>query len=487
MTQSTWCDENGRGSGHRACSASAAAPRAAGASRNWLRGLAAGMLAGLGLGAAFSAPALAADKPAAAAPAPSVIAVPIVNEDVTDERDFVGNVEAIQQVDLKARVQGFLDQVAFTEGAFVGTGQLLYQIEQAPFQAALAQAQGQLAAANAQLASTKANVEQKQLTLDRQLALVKSGTVSQAIVDTATADRDIAAASVQQAQASIQEAQANVEEAQLNLSYTTMAAPIAGRIGKTNYTVGNLVNEASGTLATLVQMDPIRVVFAVPEKAYVLIMRDAAKGKSAAAAEQATEAAATGGVSDQLIPTLRLPDGTKYSHPGKIEFISNVVNQNTGTVAVRAEFTNPDSFLLPGQYVTVSVQIGDKRQMPVVPQSAVLQGPQGAYVFVIDTENRAVQRAITFDGATIVPSGGYAITSGLVVGDVVITDGLQKVRPGMVVAPTVVTPAQASNPLDVADPGATGAATDAGKADGKSGGDKTGAATTQNAAPAAGK
>lgn len=477
MTHSTRCDANGRISGDRAGREPAVSAAGSRSGRAWLGGLAAALAAGLGLGAAFVSPAVAADKPAAAAaPAPSVIAVPVINESVTDERQFVGNVEAIQQVELRARVQGFLDQVAFNEGGFIKTGQLLYQIEQAPFQAALAQAQGQLAAANAQLSSTRANLEQKQLTLDRQLALVKSGTVSQAIVDTATADRDIAAASVQQAQASIQEAQANVEEAQLNLSYTTIAAPIAGRIGKTNYTVGNLVNESSGTLATLVQMNPIRVVFAVPEKAYVLVMRDAAKGKSAQAAEVATEEAATGELTDMLVPTLRLPDGTAFPTPGRIEFISNVVDQNTGTVAVRAVFDNPDSLLLPGQYVTVQVQIGDKKQMPVVPQSAVLQGPQGAYVFVIDSDGRAVQRTITVDDTTIVPSGGYAVTSGLILGDTVITDGLQKVRPGMIVTATIVNQAQAANPLDVAVPGATGAAT--------SGETKP---ATQNAAPAAGK
>lgn len=429
---------------------------------------------------ATAAPALA--QTAAAPSAPSVIVAPIVDQDVSTRFPFVGNVEAIQQVDLKARVQGFLDQVAFTEGAYVKTGQLLYQIEQAPFQAQLAQAQGQLAAGKAQLASAQANLQEKQLTLDRQTALVKSGTVSQAVVDTATADRDVAAASVQQAQAAIAQAEAQVQTAQLNLSYTTISAPIAGRIGVTNYTVGNLVNESSGTLSTLVQVNPIRVAFAIPEKDYVTVMRNAAKGaKTPQQAETVTDEAAIGAGPDpdSFKLSLVLPDGSSYKNGGKVEFINNQVNANTGTVTVRAMFDNPDNLLLPGEYVMVTIQVGDTTKMPVVPQSAVLQTADSTYVFVLDTDNKAVSRTITYN-PQIKVNGGYAVTSGLIAGETVIVDGVQKVKPGMVVAPTYAT--AASNPgIPVTEEQQQGTEKPSATTD------KTAPAATAPAAPAAGK
>ncbi len=356
-----------------------------------------------------------------AAPAPAVTVSPVVSRDVTRRATFVGRVEAIQQVDLKARVQGFLNQVAFTEGAYVKTGDLLYQIEQDTFQASLLAAQGNLG--SMQAAQTLA-----QINLDRQKTLVKSGTVSQAIVDTAQAQYD-------QAAAQTMTAQANVQTAQLNLGFTTIKAPISGRIGKTNYTIGNLVDQSSGTLSTLIQMDPIRVAFSIPEKDYVTVTRALDK-----LAKSPTQEATEGGddiTADMFRPTVTLPDGSAYPQAGRIEFINNQVDPNTGTVTVRAEFSNPQNLLLAGQFVTVSVQVGNTKTEASVPQPAILQDKEGNYVFVVGSDNRAVTRRVTV--GTPNADGFVPVLSGLQIGEDVIVDGVQKVKTGEVVKPVAAT------------------------------------------------
>lgn len=383
--------------------------------RGWRREVAAGCAGALLfiLGSVVPGPVRAQT----AAPVPAVTVSPVVARDVTRKASFVGRVEAIQQVELKARVQGFLNKVAFTEGSFVNAGDLLYQIEQDTFQASLLAAQGTLG--SMQAAQTLA-----QLNLDRQKTLVKSGTVSQAIVDTAQAQYD-------QAAAQTMTAQANVQTAQLNLGFTTINAPIAGRIGKTSYTIGNLVDQSSGTLATLIQMDPIRVAFSIPEKDYVIVTR----AIDAATKSPATERTEGGNdiSADMFRPTVTLPDGTQYPQAGRIEFINNRVDPNTGTVVVRAEFANPQNLLLSGQFVTVSVQVGDTKSENSVPQAAILKDNDGSFVFVVGSDNRVATRRVTTgtpDDAGFVP-----VLSGLQLGEDVIVDGVQKVKAGELVKP----------------------------------------------------
>ncbi|MBM6593198.1 efflux RND transporter periplasmic adaptor subunit [Microvirga pudoricolor] len=361
-------------------------------------------------------------------PAPSVVVAPVALQDVTDRVNFVGNIEAMQQVDLRARVEGFLETVAFSEGAFVQKDALLYQIERAPYTAALDQAQASEAAAEAQLASANATLKEKQVALERQQTLARQQFASQAVLDQATAERDQAAAAVQQANAQIQSAKAQIETANLNLSYTTVKAPIAGRIGKTAFTVGNLVSPSSGVLATIVQMSPIRVSFPIAERDYVTITRFLASPEGKAAQ----------GSDDLFKPQLVLPDGSPFPQPGRIEFINNQVDVTTGTVSVRAVFENPENLLLPGQYVSVTVQVGQAKSLPVVPQAAVLRNQQGPYVFVVDKDNRAQIRQIQ---TGITTETGYAVTSGLQQGENVIVNGTQKVRPGVVVQATPAPPA----------------------------------------------
>ncbi|MGH2340096.1 efflux RND transporter periplasmic adaptor subunit [Segnochrobactraceae bacterium EtOH-i3] len=383
--------------------------------KGWRRGRSAAHAGALlvVLGASLPGSALAQT----AAPVPAVTVSPVVSRDITRQATFVGRVEAIQQVELKARVQGFLDTVAFAEGAYVKSGDLLYQIEQDTFQASLLAAQGNLGATQA--AQTLA-----QINLDRQKTLVKSGTVSQAIVDTAQAQYD-------QAAAQTMTAQANVQTAQLNLGFTTIKAPISGRIGKTNYTIGNLVDQGSGTLATLIQMDPIRVAFSIPEKDYVTVTRamdELAKSATAEETEGGNDISA-----DMFRPTVILPDGSAYPEAGRIEFINNRVDPNTGTVTVRAEFTNAQNLLLAGQFVTVNVQVGDTTSENAVPQPAILQDKQGNYVFVVGADNRVVSRRVTVGVPG--PDGMVPVLTGLQLGEDVIVDGVQKVREGELVKP----------------------------------------------------
>lgn len=385
------------------------------------------------------------------APPPSVVVAPVQAQEVGRSDQFIGRIQAIQSVDLKARVEGFLEKVNFTEGAFVNADDVLYEIEKAPYQAAVAQAQAQVAAAQAAIAGAKASLKNAQTNLDRQLDLVKRGTVSQAVADDAQAQRDLAAAKVQSAEAELQQARAQLQAAELDLSYTTITAPIDGRIGATNVTEGNLVNPQTGTLATVVQVDPIRVAFSIPESLYVTFaeadgqdIRDQAEGI--------------------FEPTLELPTGKPYGETGRIAFASNRIDPATGSLVVYADFPNGKGVLLPGSFVNVTVQESRRESMPVVPAPAVLQDRQGQYVFVVNDDDRAERRRIT---STARVRDGFAVSSGLQVGETVVVSGVQKVRPGEKVRPT----AQPSSPATVAQSNAANGASAPSSGTGRTPGD----------------
>jgi membrane fusion protein (multidrug efflux system) len=403
-------------------------PRAtAGRVRRKAAFLAATLLAA-GLAGALAAQAQTAATP----PPPAVIVAPVVQQDVTESFQYVGRIQAIQTLNLVARVEGFLTGVLFQEGSHVKANEALYTIEKAPFQAQLDQANGQLAAANAQLAGANAELAQAQLSLDRQIALVKSGAVAQSVQDQAQAVRDKSAADVESAKASIQQANAQIETAKLNLSYTDIASTIDGRIGKTNVTQGNLVNTATGILATVVQMDPMRVVFSISEAQYTGV----AKQIQAANLQP-------GSAHQTFTPTVLLSDGTPYQHPGKIAFIGNEISQSTGTLPIYADFPNPNELLVPGGFVTIAVKQDTKQESLVVPIAAVLEDKDGQYVLTVDAQNRAQQTRITTGTQT---GTNYTVTGGLTEGQTIIVEGVQKVRPGMVVDPRQMqTPTAAAN------------------------------------------
>jgi RND family efflux transporter MFP subunit len=372
-----------------------------------------------GLFLAACSGALAQEQPAAAPPMVETAAVELAP--VTTRAEFVGSVVAAQQVALTARVEGFLDKVNFTEGSFVQAGSTAFVIEKDTYQAAVEGAQAQLDSATAAEASAEANLKLQDLTLVRQKELVKTNAVSQSVVDQAQATRDGAQAQVDQAEAQIALAQSQLTTAQLNLSFTDVKSPIAGRIGKANITEGNLVSPQSGTLAIVVQTDPIRVVFSISDREYLEVVKALKPDNQGFA----TDAAA-------YQPRLKLPDGTEYDQPGKIAFLDNTIDPATGTIAVYAEFPNPQLKLVPGQFVAVTVQARESVQLPVVPASAILQDQEGAYVFGLDGNNRAQIRRVTL-GQRV--GTDVAVTAGLANGEIVIVSGIQKVRAGIEVTP----------------------------------------------------
>ena len=332
--------------------------------------------------------------------------VSVASRQVTETGGFVGRIVAIDKVDVVARVPGFIEQRNFTEGQMVKTGDLLFRIEQDTYKAAVDQQSANVA--KAQATEVNANLQ-----LQRAQALVKNQNVPQSTVDQL-------AAVEQSAQADILQAQALLEQAKVNLGYTEIHSPIDGRIGLANFTVGNLVDPASGKLATIVSQDPIYVTFQASE-ADVIVYRQ----RVANSADK----------DPHVTIHIKLPNGTEYKHPGVTNFLDVQVQTDTDTVTVRAQVPNPDSVLIPGGIVGVTVERGKPRQALLVPQAAVLLDQAGHYVMLVDDAKKVEQRRVT----TGSEQGRYIeIDSGLKEGELVIVDGIQKVRPGQLVTATVV-------------------------------------------------
>jgi len=333
---------------------------------------------------------------------PMVMVAVVTEQNVNPPAEYVGHVEAVQSVNLRARVEGFLEQVNFKEGSDVQAGDLLYVIEQAPYQARVDAAMASVSMAEAMLTNARRYLKRARR--------VRAGGVSATDIDNAVAEE-------LRASAQLAQAKANLEIARINLSYTSIISPIKGRIGRTAFTKGNLVNLASGTLARIVLIDPVRVVYSISENDFATIkmaIKDATRGKKLS----------------MLAQRIKLPGGQILKTVGQIDFVDNIVVPGTGTIAVRALFDNTDGILLPGQYVTVMVTRSKPELMPVVPQSAVMEDHDGRYVLVVDNQNRvSIHRIKT--GPVI--GVNWAVASGLIVGEKVIIEGIQKVQPGQIV------------------------------------------------------
>jgi membrane fusion protein, multidrug efflux system len=344
--------------------------------------------------------------PAAAAPPPSVTVMTVKPTDVTPQAQFNGRIVAVDTVDLRARVTGFLQQREFVEGADVAAGDLLFVLEKDQYQAVVDQRQAEVASAEAKKANTAAQ-------LARGEELVKNGNIPKSEVDLRRADDQMAAAS-------IQEAQAALEQAKIDLGYTEIRAPLAGRIGRAAFSVGNLVAPDSGVLATIVSQDPTYVTFPVSQRQLMEYRRE--RG-------------------DAGPPVVRavLPDGTLYDQPGKIDFLGVQVDQGTDTVTVRAELPNPDRMLVDGQFVGVRVEAGAPEPALTVPQAALQVDQAGPYVLVVGADDKVEARRVTLGDAAAGTSA--VVKEGLKEGERVIVEGVQKVRPGMVVAATEAPPA----------------------------------------------
>lgn len=350
------------------------------------------------------------------APPPSVIVVPVQVKDVAPSYDFIGRVTAIQSVQLVPRITAFIEAEPKAQGTDVKQGDILFELQKTQYEAAVQ-------AAQAQLDSAKAALRQAQLAYDRAAKLNKQGFEAQANLDQATATRD-------QDQANVMAAQANLAQAALNLSYTTIVAPIDGRIGAITLTVGNLVTPSTPALATINQMDPIRVVFSVSDR--VLVAVEQKNGASAAE------------IAKRVTVGLILPDGSTYKEKGRVAFLNNQVDPQTGTVSVFADFPNPDGFLLPGSFVKVDVRSATPEPRPMIPVAAVQTDQSGNYVLTVGADNTVKQQGVTL-GRQVAQD--FIVSKGLAGGERVITDGLQRVHPGEKVTPQVAPPAPAATAM----------------------------------------
>jgi len=336
-----------------------------------------------------------------------VTVTPVERVAIADSEEYVGRVESTSTVDLRARVSGFLERRTFEEGGDVTAGELLYLIEQEPYQAAVDSAE-------AAVVQTQAALRNAEAYLERLNAVKDAGGASKADLDTAQG-------AVQETRALLNQRRAQLVQAQLNLGYTEIRAPISGRIGRTAIHVGNLVGPGSGILATIVQLDPMWVTFPVSERDYLRMQERIGLAWSGSASI------------GQFVPTIRLVDGSIFPQPGRIDFQDNRIDEETGTIVLRATFPNPRLLLRPGQFVTVIQRRRETVDRLVIPQAAVQRDQVGPFVMVIDESNRTQIRRIQLGDAF---AAKWIVTEGLKEGDLVISAGLQKVTEGAVVNPT---------------------------------------------------
>jgi membrane fusion protein (multidrug efflux system) len=373
---------------------------------------------------------------------PEVEVVAVEQKDIPIYREWIGTLDGLVNAAIRSQVTGYLLTQDYPEGSFVRKGQLLFQIDPRPLQAAADQAKGQLAQANGQLALTQAQYQQSEAQLasaeanqrkaqfdeNRYIPLAKEHAVTQQDLDNAvqsndsakaqvkmaTAQIEAAKAQIEAASAAVEAAKASLEAANVNLGFTKLYSPIDGIAGNAQIQIGNLVNPAANAVTTVSTVDPIKVTFAVSEQEYLRL-------------------------SKQYKPTdptppleLILADGTVYPHPGKYAFAGRQVNQSTGAIEATGLFPNPGNILRPGQYGKVRVAVETLRGALLVPLQAVSE-LQGSYEVAALDGNDAVSIKTIHVGDQV--GAWWVVSDGLNPGERVIVDGIQKVRPGMHVKP----------------------------------------------------
>jgi RND family efflux transporter MFP subunit len=351
---------------------------------------------------------------------PEVEVVQVQQQDVPIVHEWIGTFDGLVNADVRAQVTGYLLKQGYREGAFVKKGQLLFQIDPRPFQAALDQAEGQLAQAKAQLGNAEAVQGRTELDVKRYTPLAREQAAPQQDLDNAVQNNLAAIASVETAKAQIKTSQAAVETARINLEFTRLVAPIDGIAGQAQLQVGALAGPGSGAVTSVSTVDPIKVYFTVGEPQY-LAFRKRFPTEASTRADQKT-----------LRIELVLADGSMYPHLGSFDFADRQVDVGTGAIRIAALFPNTNNVLRPGGYAKVRVVIDTQHDALLVPQRAVSE-LQGSYqVAVVDSENKIGIRPVTV-GVQI--ENRWVISDGLHPGDVVVVEGTQKVRPGMLVNP----------------------------------------------------
>ncbi len=359
-----------------------------------------------------------AQAPNAAPPAVGVAKV--TKHPIVETEQFIGRVQAVQRVDIVARVTAYLEEVVFKEGDEVKKGDVLYRLERAPFEADVQAKEGVVAQIQAQLLNAN-------ITLQRAQTLLNTPAGQQSTVDSAKANQG-------NLQGQLLSAQAQLKTSQINLGYTVIKAPVDGKAGRTNLTAGNVVQPNTQVLTTLVGQDPMYVVFPISVRT-ALDLRDRYVSKGGFRAVQIK---------------IVLPDGRTYGPTGKLNFVDNTVATNTDTVTLRGTIPNPPLAqqlerkdantvreLFDGEFVTVLLEGVEPVQLLTVPRAAVLTDQQGDYVYVVGQDNKAVRTAIKLGQST--PTEASVLT-GLKEGDTIVVDGLQRVHAGAPVSPAPAAP-----------------------------------------------
>lgn len=342
--------------------------------------------------------------PQKAPPKPAVSVYVIKSDVIGDYREFVARTEASREANIRARVKGELIKRDFREGTIVEKDQVLFEIDPAAYKASLA-------SAKAQLASKISGEENAKRNLLRANKLINDGYISQSDFDKLTTEQS-------QAESAVSAARAALEQAELDLSYTVIKAPFTGRIGRVNYNIGNIIGPESDILATLTLTDPMYVNFQLEESEYTSYLQRRAMNNNK--------------TNDTVDLSILLPNNSAYKEQGTLDFADTQVTQGMGTVEVRASFPNPKGVIVPGLFVTLVIESKTKKDMSMVPQAAVQANQQGKFVLFIDEENKVKQRPVVL-GRRV--NAMWVVESGLVVGDRVIIEGLQKVRPGVEIKP----------------------------------------------------
>ncbi|EJN06753.1 efflux RND transporter periplasmic adaptor subunit [Phyllobacterium sp. YR531] len=357
----------------------------------------------------------AAQMPGGAPPAVGVVTVK--EKGVTESVEFNGRVEAVDHVNIVARISAFLDEQLFKEGSHVKKGDLLFRLERPPFEA-------DVEAKRAALEQAQATLENANLAFGRADQLRNTGSGTQSALDNATAAK-------RSAQAQVRAAEAALHTSEINLSYTAIKAPVDGRIGRAVVTVGNVVSPSSGTLVTIVSQDPMYVTFPVPTSK-IIELRD--------------KYAALGGTEKALRLRLRLPDGRVYEPTGRLDFTDISVAQNTDSITLRGTIPNPlrsdnQRGLFNDQFVRVVLEAVMPQQALSIPRGAVLTDQQGDFVYVVNEKSVAEIRRIKLGQSS---AESAVVLQGLKLGETIVAEGAQRVRPLSPVTPEPIAEQTAS-------------------------------------------